>query len=370
MAIDLSCFDNIVGLSDSDCDCFSDNRPAGYNTSTSGKYIDEHLSLNAVGNDCAEGNRWDLLDSARSEAILAFYNDLLVNIRKNQNLKFNPYSGFIGNNSASGNITGLSTYAGIKLTQRDIKGGRLTIKTIALWSNTTGNVSVTVYSQEGDEYTSLGVYTVPTTANKIVPYTLPTPLEIDMYSHECEYKSIYIVYPVGAMQIKKNEIHCGCGGKKNKVCNPPCFGWDMHQQRRWTEFTQVSGVSGVDLADIESWSENTTLANGLRINVYYDCRILDAICAIAQDENHPMFLEIATAINWSGAFRAWQKVINSGQLNRYTALIGDECYGKRNHAQKEYLETLDGITKQLTPALLAADCYTCKENIRRVRLIK
>ena len=72
----MDCLTNIIGLSDTDCDCWDDTKPVDFNelnTSSSGLFISEPktVPLRIVGGsgDCENGGIWDVLVQARDGAV-------------------------------------------------------------------------------------------------------------------------------------------------------------------------------------------------------------------------------------------------------------------------------------------------------------
>ena len=96
----LSCLDNIIGLSETDCSCFESGRPTDYNTSLSGFYLADNfgLTMNFTNSaaDCEQGGVWDILQASRTEAINRFLKDYAMTLNSVKKYRFRDVKGEIG----------------------------------------------------------------------------------------------------------------------------------------------------------------------------------------------------------------------------------------------------------------------------------
>ena len=66
--------ETIIGLSDTECDCFDADKPADFNTSVSVLFITDHIRINDFGDlsNCGNGSIWDIMNKARKSSINQF----------------------------------------------------------------------------------------------------------------------------------------------------------------------------------------------------------------------------------------------------------------------------------------------------------
>src|SRR3990167_8438397 len=113
----LDCLQNLVGLTDKQCDCFEGSKPTDFdalNESETGYYLTDGdygmPLLDAVFSaiDCGDGdNLWDVLIEARTSAINSVYTDLQSALLQFYDKTIQPFTGLVGQRRATStkNIT-------------------------------------------------------------------------------------------------------------------------------------------------------------------------------------------------------------------------------------------------------------------------
>jgi hypothetical protein len=348
----LDCLTTLVGLSDKDCSCFEDSRPAAYNTSESGYFLTdpEHgmplLESVYASQDCSDGSIWDVMQKARTSAILDFETDLHAWLYSRYSSRFTAFTGNIGQEKTSALLTGLGgTYTGIRLRPKGYRGAKLTIQKIKFKSNYTGNVTVDVYSSE-DVTAPLFSETVAATAGNWIEHTPETAIELDLWSEECDDLYYYIVYDGASVVPYNNKFTC-CGKKQS-----------------WLQYTDAAGISTNDL---EAISSTTSRANGISLTAFVRCEGSDWLCDLDTLGDYNAKSVIAKTIQFKGAAKLISSILDSGNVNFYTLLGREQLYGKRNHFNKRYEENIRWIVENIPGNV--TDCFKCSENRIKRRAI-
>src|SRR5690606_10747189 len=218
------CLETSIGLSQTVCNCFEDT-PTDYNTSDSGYYLDEleGISLNMVNamNDCENGNVWDILAKARTNAIQDFKGDLLTQIgslnkKRIENITYN-----IGSQKYTTAYNAGKTYAGVRLVPRPINNGIIKINHIKLLFNSTVTVTCKIFNNLTS--TALHTFTVNCTAN-MASQSATLNYELPMYvsGEQIEYFLVY-EYPVGAFPLQNKIVCSSCLKWDITCCEDHCF---------------------------------------------------------------------------------------------------------------------------------------------------
>ena len=95
-----ACYDYVIGLSRTECDCHDPKTgyELDYNTSYSGLYLDEVHPLNNLTGleNCDNQDVWRIMSLARERAVNTFIADTNALISKYYQLKYRSYTGIIG----------------------------------------------------------------------------------------------------------------------------------------------------------------------------------------------------------------------------------------------------------------------------------
>jgi hypothetical protein len=215
---------------------------------------------------------------------------------------------------------------------------------IGLALNTSDTVSVSIYNNDENTTTPIATYSINTIANQLVYATLATPLELPLWSRNVSKIEYYIVYDRGTMQPKDCKVDCLCGGKAAP----------------WKQWVSANGISGTG-TDYSLFNRNE-YSNGLVLDIDLRCQASQLICSDERPldfENEGWDMQIAYAIRWKAAALAFQKFLDSDELNRYTTMDREKTYGMRNHARKMYSEFIEYLCNNKT---IDSGCLRCKQN--------
>ncbi|MES2395672.1 MAG: hypothetical protein V4549_06700 [Bacteroidota bacterium] len=362
MSLVPECLDNIIGLSETSCDCFSTGKPADFNTSKSGLFLDqlEGLSLNLAKSieDCEEVSLWDLLAKARRNSIKAFKADVLGTLTTNYKQKREPFHGVIGSQKFSKSLSITNNYAGSRIYCSNIIGGVMSIKRIGLVFDSSQTFTIIVYDNLDDQ--PVAQYTVQANANVLTWFDLPSPLNLDMNNEaDTENPNYYVLYQPSGFNPKDNKAGCGCGGGYRYYFNANTPAFKSYEKDRWSEYIMLAGTQGDDLSNRANWGTSEML-NGLILDVDFKCRVQDLICNENLDfESNGLALAMANAIRYKAGALLIDSILASSQINIYTMTDRERLMGKKNSYTKEYQDRISWLGDQIN--IKANDCLACKD---------
>lgn len=363
MSVITDCLNKIIGLSQTNCSCFTDNIPVDAGVSRSGLFLDQLDGLNLKMadslEDCEEGGLWDILAKSRDNAIFDFRSDLMTKLMSMNKYKRQPFIGQIGTTETKGNKTLNKTYAGVEFYMDQIIGGTMEVRRIGLYFSETKTFKIWVYSNEDDSL--LHEMIVSSVANQVTWVTLSNPIVLEMNNNSGSYPRYYFVYKSADASAPK-DIQAGCG------CSPRIYHyyWDAHNPKfksyekdRWSEFIMVTGVQGDDIADRENWATENYL-NGLMFDVSFKCRVKDIICTEVPDyETNELAIAMAYAVRFKAGQLLLDQILASGNINRFSMMDRERMMGKKNTYVKEYLLRLDWLAENIN--IKTNDCLICND---------
>lgn len=385
MSAPAACFENIIGLSRTDCQCV-DDRPVDAGVSESGLYLDELPGLNLLmanaAKKCGAGTLWDMLDRARSNAIEEVKADLGSCINANTDARRQNGLSQIGSDKRiSGDRHPLtSTYHGMTIQTAKVKGGifkLVAIGTAFKPDSLPATIEVNVYDRESIASAPLATYLVPCVANKQTWYTLPTPLELSMTELGMENPRFHVLFqPVAGMKAMNTLISCQCGGFDPywNTDNPQYHSTQQKNGMLWAEWCMAGGVRGNTLEDRDLWTPlNAT--NGLMLRVQFECDEGSTYCSDAPNYvTDPVQKVIAHSVRYKAGAMIIQDLLSSTAINQYTMTAGEQLLANRNSYNKAYT---DRVTGYLCPTLSQkenvnryGDCRRCKDTGLRRGLIR
>jgi hypothetical protein len=188
MSATTSCFEDVIGLSRTDCPCV-DDAPVGANVSASGIYLDElpGLSLRMLNASqaCGSGGLWEKLERAREGGIEDTQTELMACIAANTDPRRGIGQAQIGEDKK---VTAAShklrrAYHGLTLQTAKVVGGRLTVESIGTaFKPSTGmpsTITLHVYDRVEAGAAPMASYVLPIVGNE-VKWTEIEPLELPM----------------------------------------------------------------------------------------------------------------------------------------------------------------------------------------------
>jgi hypothetical protein len=350
ISTETGCLKNVIKLSRTECECFETGKPDDYNDGQADIYLDEldglQLEPLSASEGCGAGDIWDMMAKARANATQEFKNDLLTCLGSSLQMRRHNFSGIIGDSAQNATLNITNDKAGIAIRPYEIVGGYFELKRIGLLFNATSAITIKVYSNE-DFDNEIASYSVNSTANVLQYVTLADPLKLPLWSNNVTNLEYYIVYELtGGFQPKNNKLECGCG-RKNDV-----------SFKNWITVHGIKGNVGTDYSNYTTSKE----INGLLLDGSFTCDSSRLICS----EEYPLDfvngrgVQIAYAIRFRAAVSLIQKILDSGEINRYTLLGREALYGKRAHFQKEYDAWIVWLCENTN--VVNTDCLMCKPN--------
>lgn len=377
----MDCLTNIVGLSNTDCDCWDDTKPVDFNTlnaSSSGLYISEPktVPLRMVGGsaDCENGGIWDLLikardgEDGRGGAVRDFVKDFLGATQRVKHNQFLPFE-HIGDNYYTKAKYVNGSLAGMFFEPYRIKGGKLRISSIdlAFFSGITApstDIDISIYSSLNFN-TPLAVATATVTGNKeFFRATLSSELVIDLGEIRDDVdQRIYILYeiPTGALPVANNtEIKVCCGSNK--------FERNPYLQL----MCNLTGVQTDNLSNITTRVLDTsTTMNGLYINASFECDYYSWLCELAQAPNEsygvgagdrvPLGMALADGLRAKCVMNLIDSLLLGTRINQYSMIQDPKQLLRQRAIYKNiYSLAIDNLVYYMPSDV--TDCLVCAKN--------
>ncbi|MCA9497107.1 MAG: hypothetical protein KC589_09250 [Nanoarchaeota archaeon] len=346
---ELKCLDNIIGLSQTDCACYDDQKPSDFDTSNSGLYLDQleglELSIINADADCGDGNIWEKMESAIRNAKINLRTDLLASIGTGARNKRKPFSGIIGQKQYRTFLNDTLVYAGLRITDCDIKGGEFTIKNIHTLLDGSATFDIEIWNNIDD--VPLKTFQVNSVANTWTENdVLSEELTFPLYTEDADKLEYYILYKPNGLKGAENKLDCGCSRKPD-----------------YMKWFNIQGIK-VNDPTIDGSFFSDGYAHGLRIDVQINCNNAHVICGGDDQEldfdNDPIARVLAYAIRYKAGEILIEDILASGQINRYTMLDKERLWGKRNHYRSEFSQRIMYLTQEID--LSVNDCFACGDD--------
>ena len=320
MALDITCFDEVIGLADCECPCLTETAPAGYSDNTSGLYIADLIPLNmATGADkCSDpDNPWNVLAWARTQGQNQLVKDLQAEMMKRNKFVRAPYKGMIGEKSSRETASLSKTYAGIRISAPQIRGAKMRITSIGGVFTASGSVSVRIYDRFNNTVGSAAVITTIANAHASTACDIELPLHIDGATNP-EY---FAVFTANQSNLPRN-TRAWCPTCTKSPVPPfsltaPYYirnGSPWIGTQGWANWLMVGAWEGDNLTDFDIHADDATTGsgmNGLTISCEITCDPLTSICDDGLDFTDPVALSVAHAFRYIAAIHAAERIIRN-----------------------------------------------------------
>jgi hypothetical protein len=381
MSTSASCFENIIGLSRTPCECVED-APEGANVSNSGLYLDElpglHLLMVNAGVKCGEGTLWDKLARARANAIEDTKAELGACLSLSTTTRRQNGIAHIGNDQK---ITAdahrlTKPYHGMILETAKVKGGSFVITAMATAFKAQVGLPATIEVSIYDRFDLVTTRTLNVVANRVT-WTTIEPIALSMSELGTLNPRYWFTYePIDGMKSMNSLINCGCGGYAPEW-NESAPSYASSQQKAgslWADWCMAAGVSGDDLEVRENWMR-TNQTNGLILKAQFSCDASTSFCADQPDYvGDPVQKVIAHTVRFKAGANLITDLIADTRINQYTMTAGDDLRNRRSNYQSEWQKR---INEYLCPFLSQpdqvnryGDCAKCQEDFTMVRALK
>lgn len=373
------CFDNIIGLSNRVCDCFSVDKPVTYSDSLSGLFITDLLPEEEIAALAkCDMTLWDLLEWARATAIKDFRATLNATMQTRYKLKYNTFKGFLGEDKGASTLTTTKTQAGVRIRTAGIRSGYLKITRIMAMFQLTGTIDLTVYkgrvidrdTGEMELEEAVAAFPIDTTANGRAVTTLDTPILLPLLDDFAQEQDYLITYDYsGSNKPKLNELVCGCNSSSFTVSrNVDTFlniqNKDYGGKYAWHNFITLGGWEG-DIVSGETTApaEVGMYMNGLSLEVEAGCDTASGLCGMVETFGaNPYAMSIATAIQRRAVALLMRKRLSSSLPNRANAVNREGVEKELRTWEGEYAEIMNYLSNNMPET--SNDCLECKPRVR------
>lgn len=364
------CYNNIIGLSRTDCECRT-TMSTEYAVSDSGYFIDElegmNLKLIDAIADCDSGSLWKIMETAKENAIKDFKSDVIAAIMLRARVTRKKFIGEIADLTKVNSTVSLpeKPYLGAKMMTADVVGGVIKVKAVGLFFNQNTNMVLSLYKLGNP--TAIGMWNVEGTANSHTIVYFPEPVVLPMAANTSQNNTYYWIFqrPSGVMSYN-TKIHCGCGGDGFKPYYDeirPMFESSVNKHgRNWADWIQWTGVNGTDLTKLENFVKTDT-TNGLTFLIETSCDAGTTICNEAFDyESNPYAVVAAKAIQYRAGYHLVFKIKTTEEPSRYALLSGEDMVILMNTYAKRYKERIQYLADEIAKPgniNMVGDCLTC-----------
>lgn len=357
----MTCLENIIGISQKDCECFEDDRPADYDLSKSGLYLDELEGLTIRGidssTDCGDESVWSIIQNAIDNAILRFRTDLLTGIRQRFKERFAEFDGILGlrvfNSPLDASL--VKPMDGIKIYSNCIKGSVFYLKGIETFFDTDlTDMPVRIYRTGTQD--PIFTFTVDATANARHVNLFSVPIELPLWIDGFDDFSYYIVYdiPLGVLPLNTQLMTCPtCTDKKKWITQHPWYHW-----------VDMGGIASplyttIGVLDLIATNRNSY---GLNLLAKITCKKSSIIC----DENDTMDFEddeiamhIAYAIRLAAGISLLTTILQRPDSS-FVALNEEQINHLINVYGQDYQNRMQYISINAEPN---NECFVCNDQM-------
>lgn len=325
-----TCFEGLVGLSQSECECYTVD--AELKESSLNLFVDElegidlQLIQNAIkcGEDLSQN-----FEKLQNNAFNFFQSDLQVAIADSYKQNYKPFTGKLGETKNSATIPS-GSFIGLKLDTKHVEGAAIILNSINLFFYNSGTVTLQVYKNDellDDEYI---IEVTPGTTK----HTLTTPLILPIYENGIK-NEYYFVYDGTGLQPMNNKVSCGCQG--------------VEQLRG--KFLTLRGVYGTSIDNYTT----KDYAYGLSLNVSISCSIDNMLCDFMMDDTFNR--RAGMAIWYKLGVLMIEKLFASREINFDTFSDREYLYGRRNKFEKNYKNIILWLSENTT--IDNSNCFVC-----------
>lgn len=348
------CYNNIVGLSDSDCDCFDEGRPEDYNTSLSGLFISDLEPLKQIkGLEQCDKNLWEVMQIARKNAILSFISDTNALLLENYSFQRSPYYGTIGQTKGKAYRSISELYAGVRIYPSRIVSGEMVIKGITCSFEDQGSITLQIYNNFDEKLEEISLETL---AGKPKVNNVDISLPLFDPRGQLEY---YLVYQT-SNRPQDNQINCGCGSFVPSFHRDfPYFNRKHTKLNGWANYIMIGGMLTDDITSFDLGDTANNYLNGLALDCEFKCKVHEVLCKDDLDfEANPLALSMAHCIRYQAAVNMAESMLRSGDPNIQT-LINAEMLAE---ASDEWKGRYEELVLYIVNNVEDNDCL-CEKNV-------
>lgn len=351
----MECFNNIIGLTRTECECFEDAFNEDAKISDSGLYLDEaseRFSINAFNAIAGcDGDLQDILDKSRNDGITEFIYRLSQEIGSIYRPKIPSYQGKVGDNKFNSDLTIASGHGinALMIEMKDFNGASVTVNAITPYFNfSVVNLEIDVYKAKKKENALEDVELI-TTLDLTSTSGTHSKISIPNISLETGRNVVYLfTYTLSnpSNLPKNNSNRCGCGATEA----------NLHK------FLHPYALFGDDVYSLDPTKKKPYI-NGLLLHINAQCSIEDMVCE-NYSTNPLVRISIAHAIWYLAGSKLITRLLKSDKINRYTMMDREAMQHDAWGLQKKAETSLKWLATNMK---VSTDCFICDSNGGLVR---
>lgn len=370
MSTPLPCTENIIGITQETCECFTegleivDGDPPEtdddwYQQSTSGLFLDELDGIESMWSAdeslTCDQTLADFYEKARKTAIVKTQDEVLKQVNERLIKQDRSFIGSLGAKAFTKSVDiSVDEFYGMFLKMRPIVDGVMVLNSVDTMFEETATFDVLIYKRyvESNAYELVDtIHDVASTANRHVKNALTAPMILPMYDTvdgELEY---YFVYDHTGHTPKNNMPTCGgCGRVEGKAA----------------AYVTKYGVHGTDITNLSNWSKTSSYAYGLSLRVEFRCDADSLICRMFETLNE-WKQQFAYAVLLKAGIIVHNNIIRSPEVSRAQMIDRDGVIAQMNIWEADYNKRLTWLAQNVNPAV--NDCYMCNDRNLKVQPI-
>ena len=335
-----------------------------YKESQSGLFISDLLPEEELtGLASCDQTLWDLLESARTNAVREFRAALNATMQKRNQPKYHTFIGNIGKAEAEGGALATDKrFVGLHIRTNGLKSGYLKINRMLALFTGTGSVNITILDQYG--VIVCPAFSIQTKANRqsINVVDVKLPLQDSAY-HEQHYFVVF-EYDAANKPLLNKTLCASCSKfSPSRDTENPVFA-ERRDKHAWANYLVIGGWEGDSIESfMDADQQVTEYMNGLSLEVEIGCDVNQGLCGVLSGfDSNPWAASIAAAIQRKAAATLLQKRLASSKANRLNSVNQDALRDQMGRWEAEYAEILQYLTTNI-PADVN-ECYECSQRIR------
>ena len=347
----MDCLDEIIGLSTNECPCYSNEEMTiNPSASKSGYYIDDKsdgipLHYIASGVECGTDSVWELMETARKDAIVEFRKLIGQYVYEYNVMKETPQMFQIGDQKVNAYIQPLKKWVGTKITPAASNQGATLVITKLEWdvlNDTPIGFKVILNGNEKIENTV-------TPVNGKASFSIPQGLQIQLVDDYGNANELYIISDMEGNEFRNIKYNCNCNGSI---------------KHNWEHKLIGKGVHGDTINDLSN-SPYSDMTGGIRIFATYRCEDEHWLCKLPLYEHTPFFRVMAKNIQLLAINKLIGHILTSGRINTYTTLKREDLINKARNNTSKIKNDITWMAINLPQGLNM--CIECKDS-RKTRI--
>ena len=347
----MECIKNIIGISETECDCFIPDLNAGqpegwYMVSDSGLFLDQLegiVSLRQVkGSASCNRKIGSIYAEASRNGLKYVVDDFIKGIYEKYKPERGAFKGRVGGKAFNKNLILNKRYAGARLIVSRIPDGFVKIKGIGTIFDRKGSVSVIILKryQDYDTYEQIGdPIILNTSPGRHEDNLFEEPIILPAYDGEAQTINYYFLYEIGEINPKDNNNSCGCGKKEIE----------------WRKYGNITGIIGEDLNKLRNFTVSSKM-NGLTFDLEAGCDVTGLICSMYPN-NQAFSTVLAHAVRYREAMIVQRAVADSDEITRESMLNIQSIGRTYNIFQAEYYKRAQWLIDHVD--LSENGCFSC-----------